>query len=128
MNNLSIWKKISIVAGAIGAVLGVMISWQAMDHVLPRWAWWNEVQAIESKLLADQADMQMKLTATMDRMEQQVASNTRLILGQEWERLRAKIYDLRAKLAQRPADRALHEELARLEAQLRDVERELDPQ
>ena len=91
-----------MIAGAFAVTLGIMASWQSMDF-LPRWAWNTELQAVA----------------------QQVASNSRLILGQEWERVKAKIYELRGKLAQQPRNRDLQQELARAEQQLRDVEVDL---
>ena len=96
------WKKYSMIAGAFAVTLGIMASWQSMDF-MPRWAWNSELQVVA----------------------EQVASNTRLILGQEWERLKAKIYDLRDQLARNPSNRDLHEDLARAEQQLREVEQGL---
>jgi hypothetical protein len=83
-NNLSFWKKVGIVFGAIGAVLGVMISWQSIE-VLPRWAWYSEVASV-----------------------QEFAEQTRLlILGQEWERLDQQISSLESKPNLNSAEREL---------------------
>ena len=55
-------------------------------------------------------------------------SNTKLILGDKWFRLSAKLKEKRAQLARDPGNRDLIEEVTRLEAQLRQTERELDQQ
>ena len=71
---MGFWKKVGIVFGAIGAVLGVMISWQSIEF-LPRWAWYTEVAAV-----------------------QDFSEQTRLlVLGQEWERLEREISKLEEK-------------------------------
>ena len=78
------WKKVGIVFGAIGAVLGVMISWQSMEF-LPRWAWHTEVAAV-----------------------QDFAEQTRLlVLGQEWERLDRDISKLEEKTSLTQEEREL---------------------
>ena len=82
--NMTFWKKVGIVFGAIGAVLGVMISWQSIEF-LPRWAWHTEVAAV-----------------------QDFAVQTRLlVLGQEWERLDREITQLEEKAPLSPSDREL---------------------
>ncbi len=83
--NLSFFKKVAIVFGSIGAVLTVMISWQAIE-VLPRWAWKAEVDEVASVLSEQIAG------------NSQFAVQTRvLILGQEWERLDREIAQLEEK-------------------------------
>lgn len=103
LENITFWKKVGIVFGAIGAVMGVMISWQSMDF-LPRWAWHTEVAAVQS-----------------------FAEDTRkLVLNQEWFRLRAKLTEAETKLHNDPLNRDLIEHVTRIEQQLRDVEKQLD--
>lgn len=71
---LTLWQKVGIVFTGIGAVLGVMISWQSVEF-LPRWAWHTEVAAV-----------------------QDFAVDTRLlVLGQEWERLEQQIRRMEAR-------------------------------
>lgn len=92
---------ITLYAGAFAAVFGGILGWQQLGMPVP----------------ATQNDL--------SELRQEIGSNTMLILGQEWERLRAKIYALRGRLAQDPTNRDLHEELARAEAQFREVDRKL---
>jgi hypothetical protein len=101
---LTFWKKVGIVFGAIGAVLGVMISWQSIEF-LPRWAWHTEVAAV-----------------------QDFAVDTRmLVLGQEWERLDQQI----SKLEEKPILTAAERELlakkrlrkATVESQLKELQK-----
>lgn len=97
--NLTIWKKITMVAGAIGAVLAVMISWQSLEF-LPRWAWYSEVASVQS-----------------------FSEGTRkIVLGQEWERLYNQISRLEAQRALSDAERTL---LTQLRWRLREVEAQL---
>lgn len=103
LENMTFWKKVGIVFGAVGAVMGVMISWQSIDF-LPRWAWHTEVAAVQS-----------------------FAEDTRkLVLNQEWFRLKAKLTEIRFDLSQDPRNRELIEDVTRIEQQLRDVEKQLN--
>ena len=90
---------ITLYAGAASAVFGLAVVYQQFGGPLP----------------ATQADI--------TELRQEVGSNTRLILGQEWERLRAKMYDLRDKLAKDPSNRDIQEDLAKVEASLLEAER-----
>lgn len=101
--NMTFWKKVGIVAGAIGAILGVMISWQSIEF-LPRWAWYSEVAQV-----------------------QDFAQDTRrIVMNQEWFRLTAALKEARVALAADPLNRELIEKVTRLEQQLRAVEEQLD--
>ena len=93
---------ITIYAAAISGVLGVAVAWDKLD--LPHFVWSSELM----------------------ELEQVVASNTKLILGDRWIRLTAQIADLEAQLAQEPRNRDLIERLARLKQQLRETEKQLD--
>lgn len=96
---LTLWKKVGIVFGAIGAILGVMISWQSIEF-LPRWAWYTEVAAV-----------------------QDFAEGTRLlVLGQEWERLDGQISKLEEKGDLSAAERQL---LSKLRSRMNEVEAQL---
>jgi hypothetical protein len=109
--NLSFWKKVGVVFGAIGSILIVMISWQSLSF-LPRWAWYDEV-----------------LDVKMDSMErvanvQSFAEGTRLIvLGQEWERLDLKIRKLEAKESLTEAEQQL---LTKLKLRMLRVNQQLE--
>jgi len=92
-------KIMKLYSGAIAAVIGVIVGYQQLGGPLP----------------ATQSDI--------TELRQEVGSNTRLILGQEWERLRAKFYDLRDKLAKDPSNRDLQKDLAKAEASLLETER-----
>ncbi len=92
---------ITVYAAMFSAVLGSAVAYDKLD--LPWFASTEAVQAVHQK----------------------VTSNTKLILGQEWERLRAKMYALRGRLAKDPTNRDLQEDLARAEAQLREVDAKL---
>lgn len=97
------WKKIAMIVGTIGALFSVMVAWEKLEF-LPRWAWYNEVAAV-----------------------QEFAKDTRsLVLNQEWFRLRAKLRELQVDLSAAPRDRDLIGEVTRLEQQLRHVEEQLD--
>ena len=103
---------ITIYAAMLSAVLGSAVAYDQLD--LPWFASDHDVQAVQQTVASDIEDVY-----------QDIASNTKLILGQEWERLRAKMYELRDRLAQNPSNRDLQKDLARAEAQLREVERKL---
>jgi len=92
---------ITIYAAMFSAVLGSAVAYNSLD--LPWFASDHDVQAVQ----------------------QEVASNTQLLLHQSWERLRAKIYDLRDRLTKDPSNRDLHRDLAMAERQLREVESKL---
>lgn len=92
---------ITLYAGAIAAVIGVFIGYQEIGGPLP----------------ATQADL--------GELRQLVGSNTQLILGDRWFRLKARLTLVEAKLQADPTNRALIEEKTRLQAQLRDVEGKL---
>jgi hypothetical protein len=94
-------KMITLYAGAITAVIGVMIGYQQLGGPIP----------------ATQADL--------TELRQEIGSNTQLILGDRWLRLTAQIKALEAQLAQNPGSRELIERLVRLQQQLREVERGL---
>ena len=93
---------ITIYAACTSAVLGAAVAWGSLD--LPRPAWHSEVQ----------------------ELEQVVASNTKLILGDRWIRLTAQIADIEAQLFSDSRNRDLIDRLARLQAQLRETEKQLD--
>jgi hypothetical protein len=100
--NLTFWKKIMIVFGAISAVLGVMISWQSIEF-LPRWAWYTEVAAV-----------------------QEFAEGTRLlVLGQEWERLDQQIGRLEARQAIEGLTVDEQQLLSKLRIRLKEVDQQL---
>lgn len=88
--------------GALGAVLGVMMSWQAIEF-LPRWAWYTEVMTVQA-----------------------FAEGTRLlVLGQEWERLDQQISRLEAR---EDFARLTDEErqlLSKLRARMNEVDQQL---
>ncbi len=92
---------ITLYAGMFGAVLGAILGYQQLGGPIP----------------ATMTDV--------SQLRQEIGSNTKLILGQLWERLRVKVYDLRARLAQDPTNRNIQEELVRAEAQFREVDRKL---
>ena len=92
-----------MIAGAIAAVLGVMATWEKLEF-LPRWAWYSEVVVV-----------------------QEFAQDTRrIVLNQEWFRLRTELREVQTKLSTDPMNRDLIEDATRLEQQLRDVEEQLD--
>ena len=95
-------KMITIYAACVSAVLGTAVAWGSLD--LPRPAWHSEVQ----------------------ELEQLVASNTKLILGDKWVRLKATIEELTAQLRGDPANRDLIDRLVRAQQQLRETEQQLD--
>lgn len=101
MNGIPIpWKKISMIAGTIGAMLGVMVAWEKLEF-LPRWAWHTEVAAV-----------------------QEFASGTRLlVLGQEWERLDQQIDRLERRQQPNDEERQL---LSKLRRRMTEVEFQLD--
>ena len=95
-------KVITIYIAMVSGMFGVAIAWGTLD--LPRPAWHSEVM----------------------ELEQVVASNTRLILGDRWIRLKAQIAELEAKLRGNPTNRDMIDRLVRLQAQLRETEKQLD--
>lgn len=125
-NMKNFWDRYKYVISIVAGTLALMATWQSMDHILPRWTWWSETKAIQSELVQSQHETQEKLTEAIEGLQQQVASNTKLILGNEWFRLSAKLKEKRAQLSRSPGDRELIEEVTRLERQLREVERKLD--
>ncbi|MCK5642838.1 MAG: hypothetical protein KAJ19_18660 [Gammaproteobacteria bacterium] len=97
--NLSFWKKVGIVSGAIGSVLIVMMTWQSLEF-LPRWAWYTEVVAV-----------------------QDFSEGTRLlVLGQEWERLDQQIRRLEEKSKLTEAEREL---LSKKRLRMKEVDQQL---
>lgn len=97
------WKKVSMIAGTVGAVLGIMVSWQSIEF-LPRWAWYSEVKSV-----------------------QEFSQDTRrIVMNQEWFRVTAALKEARAELSANPRDRELIEKVTRLEQQLRNIEEQLE--
>jgi hypothetical protein len=95
------WKKIGMIASAVGAILGVFVAWNQLD--LPRPALYSELISV-----------------------QQIAEENRtLILNQEWFRLKTQVRELEVELRQNPRDRDLIEKLTRAEQALRNVEKSL---
>lgn len=92
---------ITLYAGAIAAVIGALVGYQQLGGPIP----------------ATMTDV--------NELRQEIGSNTQLLLGQMWDRLRLTILDLRARLAQDPTNRDLQEQLVRAEASFRDVKRKL---
>jgi hypothetical protein len=94
-------KMITIYAGAIAAVISVAVGWSQLGMDRP---------AMHSEI---------------EELRQEVGSNTQLILGDRWLRLTAKIKILEARLKLDPGNRDLIDELATLQLQLREVEKNL---
>lgn len=90
-------RMITIYAACMSAVLGTAVAWGSLD--LPRPAWHSELKAVELR----------------------VAANEELIYGDRWIRLTAQIKQLEAKLARKPGDADLIQELAVKQGQLRVV-------
>lgn len=92
-----------MIAGTIGAILGVMIAWEKLEF-LPRWAWYTEVVQV-----------------------QKFAQDTRkIVLNQEWFRLKAELREVEVEREMKPRDRDLIERATRLEQQLRAVQEQID--
>lgn len=93
---------ITVYAAMFSAILGAAVAYDKLD--LPWFASQEDVQVVQ----------------------QEVASNTKLILGDKWLRLSTQIKQLEAQLTRDPGNRALIERLVRLQQQLRETERQLD--
>lgn len=92
---------ITLYAGAFAAVLGGFVGWQQLGMPVP----------------ATQNDL--------SELWQEIGSNTQLILGDKWFRLRVQLTLVEAQLARDPTNMKLIEEHTRLLVQLRDVEGKL---
>lgn len=94
------WKKFVMITGAVAALMSIMIGWQQLSF-LPRWAWYDEVAAV-----------------------QDFATGTRvLVLGQEWERLDNQISRLEERQQLSPEERDL---LSKLRWRQKEVEAQLE--
>lgn len=93
---------ITIYTAMVSGMLGVAVAWGTLD--LPRPAWHSEVM----------------------ELEQVVVSNTKLILGDKWIRIKSQIAELQAKLNSNPTNRDMIDRLVRLQAQLREINKRLD--
>lgn len=91
-------KMITIYAGALAAVISVAVGWTQLGLDRPAF------------------------TSEIEELRQEVGSNTQLILNDKWFRLRAQITLIEAKLRADPTNRALIEELTRLQQSFRKVE------
>ncbi len=92
---------ITLYGGAIGVLVSVAVGWHQFGLPLP----------------ATQGDVL--------ELRQEVAGNTKLILGDRWLRLQVQIKQLRHQLSLNPGNRELMERLAVKEQQLDSVNKGL---
>jgi len=99
-------KHIVIYVGAFAALMTVLVAWTQLGWDRP--AMWGEVQQ------------------AFDTLGTRVGYNEQILLGQLWERLTRRIYELEILLQSDPLNPKLIEELVRLRAQLNEVKLGLD--
>lgn len=102
-------KVIGMYAGAIGAVLAAVISWNTLGWDRPA-------------LVSDVTTVRETVTEQVAGLEGFAKGTRKLVLGQEWERLDRQIRELESQPSR---TRAEDERLSSLRKRKRDVEEQL---
>lgn len=109
----SLWKRITGIAGGLGAILAAVIAWQQLEFGRPAWS-------------SDVKELDGKLGIAVETLTKRIDGLDRVILFRERDRVEDRIDELYERQRQEPHNTALRRLIKLRERERDEIDRQID--